>query len=182
MEKIALKSSLPPFSGKYRIVRMKAKPSWIPTGLWLKLYHMGLLEFMVKERGAFISNKIMFSEDYGVNLFLKHLGGDDTYPLELDTCGIGTGTTAPSDTDTALETPAVVGVPRATVEFTSVSVLTTEWFFTNDELPNDTYTEFALYTGTQIFCRSIISPSHTKGSNEDTLVEYIINAGNNYTP
>ena len=124
----------------------------------------------------------MFSLNYGVNLFLRHLGGDDTYPLELTFAAIGTGTTAPTDADTGLQTPVLSNVPRATIEFTAVDQISTEWFMTNDELANGTYNEFGLFTGTQIFCRSIISPAHTKASNEDTLVEYIINAGNEYTP
>lgn len=174
---------MPPFSGKYRIIRMRAKPNWIPTSIWLWLYHKGALEFMVIDRSAYISNRIMFSLDHGVNLFLRHLGGDDTYNLELTQAAIGTGNTAPVDGDTALETPVLSGIPRATVTF-DVDNIVTEWFMTNDELANGTYEEFGLFNGggTQLFCRSIISPAHTKASNEDTLVEYIINAGNEYTP
>lgn len=182
MKTATLKSTMPPFHGFYRITKLRAKPRWMPTKIWLALYHAGLLEFMVIGRSPVIHNKIMFSLNHGVNLFLRHLGGDDTYPLELDNCSIGTGTTAPGDSDTDLETPVLEDVPRATIEFTAVDQITTEWFMTNDELADGTYNEFGLFCGTQLFCRSIISPAHTKASNEDTLVEYIINAGNDYTP
>jgi len=182
MQNIALQSTMPRFSGKYRITKLRAKPRWMPTALWLKLYHAGLINFMVISQTPYIHNRIMLSLNYGVNLFIRHLGGDDTYPLELNFAAIGTGSTAPVDGNTGLETPVLSNIPRATVDFTAVDILTTEWFMTNDELANGTYNEFGLFCNTQIFCRSIISPAHTKASNEDTLVEYIINAGNEYTP
>lgn len=173
---------MPALHGQYRITKLRAKPRWIPVSIWLKLYHAGLLNFMVISRSPYIKNRIMLSLNYGMNLFFRHLGGDDTYPLELNFAAIGTGTNPAADGDTGLQTPVLSNIPRATVDFTDVDILTTEWFITNDELANGTYNEFGLFCGTRIFCRSIISPAHSKASNEDTLVEYIINGGNEYTP
>lgn len=165
------------FGGKYRIITLRAKPSWIPVSVWLKLYHLGLLGAWVKRISPVIQNKIVFNTNNGLNIVMQHLSGDDTYPLHIDTASIGTGEAAPSDSDTSLEVPIVAGIPRATMEL-SLDTLTTEWFITNDELPNGTYTEFGLHCGTQFFARSLIDPSHSKASNEDTLVEYIISAAN----
>lgn len=173
---IPLKSNFD-FGGRYQITTLRAKPRWIPVSLWLKLYHMGLLDFMVIRKSPVIKNLVVFNQDNGVNLFIQHLGGVDTYPLELDNASIGTGSTAPTDADTDLETPVLEDIIRATVDI-NVTDLVTEWFMTDDELPNGTYNEFGLKCGTQLFCRSIISPSHTKASGEDTLVEYTI-TGNN---
>lgn len=132
---------------------------------------------MVISKSPVISNLVVFNTDHGAQLILQHLAGDTTYPLNLDNASIGTGTTAAADTDTDLETPEVEDIPRVLVEINTDNIYT-EWFIPSDELPNDTYTEFGLFAGTQLFARSIISPSFTKGNNEDALVEYTIYAGN----
>lgn len=177
LKKRTIKNGIPPFSGKYRIITLRAKPKWIPVSLWLKAYHAGLLGAWVKNVSPVIQNKIVFNQDNGLNLVIQHLAGIDTYPLHIDSASIGTGSAAPSDSDTSLETPIVVGIPRATIDI-NLDNIVTEWFITNDELPNGTYTEFGLHCGTQFFARSLIDPSHSKASNEDTLVEYIISAAN----
>lgn len=165
------------FNGKYRVITLEKKPSWIPVSVWLWMYHQGLLDSKIKRISPVIENLIVFNANHGLNLFIQHLAGNDTYPLEIDNASIGTGSTSPVDGDTDLETPVTTGIPRATIT-ESLDNIVTEWFITNDELPNDTYTEFGLKCGTQLFCRSIISPSHTKADNEDTLIEYTITGAN----
>lgn len=176
MKNMALKSNFI-FSGQYQIVSLKAKPKWFPRTIWLYLFHAGLLKFMVLRRSPMIKNLVVFNQDHGVNLFLQHLAGDTTYPLELDNASIGTGTTPPDDADEDLETPVLEDIIRATLDL-SINTLVTEWFMTDGELANGTYTEFGLKCGTQLFCRSLITPSHTKASGEDTLIQYTI-SGNN---
>lgn len=164
------------FKGSYVIRRFKALPAWIPNWLKFRMHKLGLTKEL--GRSPLIENLIVLNQDNGLNLFMQHLFGDDFYPLELDNASIGTGTTDPASDDTDLETPVTTGILRATGELTDIDTLVTEWFISNDELPNGTYTEFALKCGTQLFCRSIISPSHTKSDNEDTLMEYTIVASN----
>lgn len=176
-----MQSSFPLFQGEYRIITLKKKPWFVPVKFWLSLYNLGLINFMVKNVSPVIKNKVVFNENNGVNLMIQHLAGDTTYPLELTLASIGTGTTAPTDADTDLETPVLENVIRATVEHDLNSVIT-EWFMIDSELPDGTYNEFALWCGTQLFARSIITPAHTKAENEDTLVQYTIYAGNDYTP
>lgn len=165
------------FKGKYRVITLRAKPSWIPVKLWLWAYHKGLLNMFVKNVSPIIENHIVLNSNHGLALFFQHMAGIDTYPLELDLAAIGTGTNAPADGDTSLQTPVLTGILRATVDV-DLDNIVTEWFITDDELANGTYNEFALYMGTQMFCRSIISPSHTKNSNEDTLIEYTVSGTN----
>ena len=165
-------------SGSYRIVTLRSKPGWVPQKIWMKLYHAGLLKPWIKNISPVYHNLIMMDTDVGLNLVMRQLAGDTRYPLEIDSAGIGTGSTAPSSSDTNLEAPVVVGIVKSTGELTDVSTLFTEWFFTNDDLPDGTYTELALFCGTRIWCRSIISPSHTKGPSEDTLFEYSITCAN----
>lgn len=181
MKKIELNSAMPRFTGEYRIITLKAKPKWISVKTWLCLYNKGLLRMWVKRVSPVIKNKVVFNTDHGVHLIVRQLAGDTTYPIELELAAIGTGSTAPTDADTDLETPVVTDIIRATIGYDLTSV-DTEWFMIDSELPDGTYNEFALYCGTQMFCRSIINPAHTKASNEDTLVQYTINAGNDYTP
>lgn len=165
------------FKGKYRVVTLRAKPSWVPVKAWLWLYHKGLLGGWVKNISPVIENHIVLNSNHGLALIFQHFAGITTYPLELDLAAIGTGSTAPVDGDTALETPVLTGILRATLDV-DLDNIVTEWFITDDELANGTYNEFALYMGTQMFCRSIISPSHTKNSNEDTLIEYTVSGTN----
>lgn len=162
--------------GRYEIVRLKKKPSWISRDLWIRMFRAGLLEDMVLGRTA-VENLIVHSANHGVQLFLQHLGGVTTYPLALDNCSIGSGTTAPADGDTDLDTPEVEDIPVATIDINTNDIVTT-WFFSDDELPNGTYEEFGIFCGTQLFARSLISPAHTKGTNEDTLIEYTISVDN----
>lgn len=165
--------------GRYQIITMDPKPEWVPTNEWLKMRREGKLADKIRSISPVHENLIMLDTDVGLNLFLQHLSGDDTFPLELTTASIGTGTTPPSDSDTDLETPVTEDIPRAIGEITDPATFYSEWFISNDELPNDEYTEFGLFAGTQIFCRSLIeSPTHTKSDNEDTLIVYSIIASN----
>lgn len=184
METVSLASSLRPFEGMYRITTLHAKPAWIPRSVWLRLYHMGLLKAWEKRKSDWISNHVVFNTTgggHGVYLILRALVGDNTYPIEIDNASIGDGSQTIDDTTTDLNSPVVEDILRAdyTLNATNIS---TEWYIIDTELPDGTYTEFALKCGTQTFAVSAISPSHTKGTAEDTLIEYIIHAGNGYTP
>jgi len=121
-------------------------------------------------------NMIMLGTNTGKDLILDHLNGDDTYPLELGYADIGTGSTAPAASDTALETAAA----RALKANGSVSsnVLTLQYFFPDGDLPDDDYTEFGTFCGGtgavdsgQIFNRVLFGSTYTKASGEDTTIE-----------
>lgn len=118
-----------------------------------------------------VKNKIVSSNDHGLNLFCQHLVGTITYPLEITQAKIGTGSTAVTLSDTDLETPVLSGILRAN-QIISNSVLTIEFYIVDGDLANGTYNEFGIFCGDQLFARSIISPAFTKASNEDTNVEY----------
>lgn len=176
MKTLRIKNKMPMLRGSYTLTKLKKKPEWIPVRAWLWMFKKGLLNWAIIGQTQH-ENKIMLDTNYGMQLFFQHLGGLDTYPLELDNASIGTGTTAPTDTDHDLETAVVENIVRATVEI-GLDYVLTEWFITDDELPDGTYNEFGLKCGTQLFCRSIISPAHTKAANEDTLIQYTISGDN----
>lgn len=122
-------------------------------------------------------NLIMNGTNTGVRLIAQHLAGDDTYPLEITSCGIGTGNTAPTDADTDLQTPVLYkdGVADTTI---TGNVVLLSFFLNALELANGTYNEFIIKAGTRLFARSLISPALTKGTNEDITVEYEITIAN----
>lgn len=163
--------------GFYKIITLRAKPKFISKKIWLKMYHAGLIDFMIKRESPVISNLIVQNTNRGIALFFQHLGGVTTFPLDLSLASIGTGTNAPADADTDLQTPVVTDIDRSTATI-GLDNIVTEWFITNDDLPNGTYNEFGLFCGTRLFARSIISPAHTKADNEDTLIEYTITGTN----
>lgn len=124
-----------------------------------------------------IDNLVVNGTGTGVNIIARILGNDSTYPLPITKAKIGTGTTAPTNADTDIEAG---GVTKNSVadQVVSGGVVTLSFFYTSAELPNGTYTEFAIFCVNQLFARSIISPSYVKGTNEDTTIEYEIQVSN----
>lgn len=124
-----------------------------------------------------IPNLVVNGTGTGVNIIARLIGNDSTYPLPITKCKIGTGTTAPTNADTDIQTG---GITKSSVsdQVVSGNVVTLSFFYTSAELPNNTYTEFAIFCVNQLFARSIISPSYTKGTNEDTTIEYEITVSN----
>lgn len=160
-------------TGKYKIITLPSQPN-IDKETRLANYKSGLIK---PKRVQEVGNLLMLSETYGLNLILRQLAGNTIYPINIDSAGIGTGTTAPTSADTGLQTPVVTGIERSTANVDN-DTLITEWFITDDSLPNGTYNEFALFCNGRIFARSIISPAYVKSSYEDTLVEYTIKISN----
>lgn len=108
---------------------------------------------------------------YGRNIICRVLAGDNTYPLVITSASIGTGNTAPANSDTALVTSVFSSISIADVEVTN-NVVVFSFFIADGELTNGTYKEFGLFCGARLFARSLISPNYVKGTNEDTTVDY----------
>jgi len=123
-------------------------------------------------------NLVVSNTNNGLNLVLQHLAGTTTYALEITSAKIGKDSTAATNNDTDLGNAIVSDIVVATVTETTTSQLTFEFFITDSELVEDTYHEFGLFSGNQIFSRSIISPGYAKSIGEDTKVEYVINLFN----
>jgi len=131
----------------------------------------------VKRISDWNKNLVVNGTGTGVNIIARLLANDNTYSLAITKAKIGTGTNAPADSDTDLQTPTFTKNTVADQEVSANTVIIS-FFLTNAELANGTYTEFGIFAGTQLFARSIISPSYTKGTNEDTTVEYEIDVNN----
>lgn len=147
------------FSGKYRIITTDAT-----TGKVLKT-------------SPWIKNLIMLGTNTGVNIILNRLANVLTYDNIITSAEIGTGTNTPAASDTNLQTPTVTGIGVASSSVSSGSILLS-FFIPSSSLSNGTYNEFGLRCGTQLFARSIITPAYTKGTNQDTTIEYTINGTN----
>jgi hypothetical protein len=124
-----------------------------------------------------MENLIMKSSGYGLNLVMRQLAGDTTYGIEITKAKIGDDDTAPTDNDTDLGNVLVDNIDIAS-QSVSNNILVLEIFISDDDLPDDDYKEFGLFIGNQLFARSVISPTYTKASGEDTTIEYTITSNN----
>ncbi len=113
---------------------------------------------------------------YGRNIIARRLGSDNAYSLNVTHGEIGTGTNAPTNGDTALQTPTVrVATTLATI---TNNIVNLQFFFSDATLPNGTYREFGTFidgTATlgsgRLFNRALFSTAYAKASGEDTTVE-----------
>jgi hypothetical protein len=132
--------------------------------------------------GARNSNLIVSSANHGRNIIAQQLGGITTYALPITYAEMGSGSTAPANSDTALTT----SVARQSADAVTVAnnVVDIQFFFSDSALPNGTYNEFGTFCGGtatlgsgQLFNHALFSPSYVKTSGEDTTidVEFTIN-------
>lgn len=159
MKKIKLKEKYR-ISGKFRIITFEA----------------GTKKILRKSKWH--TNLVVSNTNRGINLVLKRLIGNKTYDLEITQAKIGDDNTAATDNDTDLGNAILSGIAVATVEETTTSQITLEFFIADAELPEDTYEEFGIFAEDQLFARSIIDPAYVKSISEDTKVEYVINLSN----
>jgi len=124
-----------------------------------------------------IENLVMNGTNTGVAIAAQRIAGTLTYDLTITKVKIGTGTNAPANGDTDLQTPIYtqngLAAASAVGNVASLSI-----FMATGVLANGTYTELGLFAGNQLFARSIISPSYVKGTNQDTTIEYQITVTN----
>lgn len=127
---------------------------------------------IVDETG-WISNLIMQSASNGTGIVAKQLLGDTSLPLAITSASIGTSSTAPLVTDTALVAEVLNNIPIRTKSGGATSV-EFSFFVPDIDLPNGTYREFGLWAGTRLFARSLILPVYTKSTGQDAIITYEI--------
>ena len=118
-----------------------------------------------------IHNLVMQGASNGVGLLTRHLAGDTSLPLAITSASIGTGSTAPAITDTALVAEVLNAIPVRTKASTPTTN-TFSFFIPSVDLPNGTYREFALWAGSRLFARSLILPVYTKSTGQDAIITY----------
>lgn len=124
-----------------------------------------------------INNLIMKADTLGINLIIRRLGNDLTYDTIITSAEIGDDDTPPTNGDTDLVSPILIGILPALQSIATDNV-TISFFIPSVDLANGTYKEFCIRCGTKMFARSIISPNYVKGTNENTTVEYLITGDN----
>ncbi len=121
-------------------------------------------------------NLVVSSANYGRNIIAQRLASINTYTLNVTHGEIGTGTNAPANSDTALQTP----IDRIAITYQSVTnnVVTLQFFWSDLDIANGTYQEFGTFIdgsatlgSGQLFNRVLFGTAYTKASGEDTTVE-----------
>lgn len=124
-----------------------------------------------------INNLVMNGTFTGVNTVANRIIGVTTHDITITKAKIGTGTATPADSDTDLQTPVFT---KNSIADGSVSgnIATLSIFMSDAELANGTYTEFGIFAGNDLFARSLIVPSYTKTTNQDSTFEYQLTVNN----
>jgi len=124
-------------------------------------------------------NLIVDSSNFGFDLLRQYLAsayyGTLTFPLGIAWGEIGTGSTTPASSDTALTTPT----NRATISYAANSgTVITQFFFPDSVLSNTTYNEFGTFIGGtssigtgQMFNHALFSSPYSKSAGVDTTCE-----------
>jgi len=126
---------------------------------------------------ALVNNLVMDSPNYGLDLIIQRLTGNNTYSLNLLWIELGTGTTAPTVNDTGLSTPSI-RLPVSYQEDYGATDAIVQAYVADANLTNATYGEVGSFVdgnasiGTgQLFNHALISPTFAKVSGEDVTVE-----------
>lgn len=122
-------------------------------------------------------NLVVDSPGYGLDLIIQRLVGTNTYSLNITHGEIGTGSTTPQSSDTALQ----AGVARVSTTYSADNANTTavlQFFFTDATLPDETYYEFGTFVdgnyslGTgRLFNHALFTEPYVKVPGQDTTVE-----------
>jgi len=133
-------------------------------------------------------NLIVDTSNYGIDILVQYLisgfTGTNPFPLGIEWGEIGTGTTTPANTDTALTTPT----NRAPVSYAFDDSFTTaavQFFFPDAVLANATYYECGtFFAGTStigsgnMFNHALFGTPYVKTSGVDTTLEVDITIAN----
>lgn len=125
---------------------------------------------------GWIKNIIVLNDTRGMNIFLRQLIGDDTYPLEITKAKIGTGTATATAADTNLVGGTVVDNILVAIATGTVNSIELKFFASDLQVPEGVYGEIGLFCENQLFARSVISPAFTKTPGVDTTIVYSISA------
>lgn len=142
----------------------------------IKTFKAGTKELL--RETDWIDNLIVLNEDHGLHLVLKRLLGIVTYDLEITKAKIGDDDTAPDSADTDLVSVKVDNILVAQRQQIAVDEINIIFFISDDDLPDGSYKEFGIFCTNQLFARSLIVPTHTKSSGEDTQIDYTITTTN----
>lgn len=158
--KHSIKESIGSLKGRFRVIKTNS-----------------LTDEVISE-SPYYENIVVDGTDTGFNLVLDRLNADNTYSLNITYLDIGVNTATPTVADTLTGASARAAKASGSV---SGSSLTLRFFFASADLPNGTYYDIKLaIDGTatvntgRCFSRALFGSAYTKGTNEDTTIEYVI--------
>lgn len=159
--------------GKYKIKTYQAPRNWLERFLIEK----GVKKRKLLRESDEIKNLVVLNDNpSGLYIVLSRMIGNLDYDLEITECKIGNDDTAPTIADTDLGNVLVEDIPPATKSREADDEILITFFINDSEMPDDDYKEFGLFANEQMFARSIISPTYTKSTGEDTEIQYTITA------
>jgi hypothetical protein len=126
-------------------------------------------------------NLVVYTLNYGYDILVQFLisayTGSFAFPLGIAWGEIGTGATAPANTDIALTTPT----NRASISYAAdlgFNEAQVQFFFPDATLANETYYEFGTFVGGtssigsgNMFNHALFGSPYSKSSGTDTTVE-----------
>jgi len=145
-------------TGKYRIVKLSAD-----TGAILS-------------ESEWHENIVVSSNGYGRNLLARQMTGNNTYSVVIDEMTLSTNDTAPTNADTSLG-GTEVNVPIQILTLSTsgqANVIEFSAFFTDGELPNNTYHKVGVKMDGRIFTSALLPSSETKDTGQEYRVDYQI--------
>jgi len=130
-------------------------------------------------------NLVVDSLNYGIDILVQYLlsayNGSFSFPLGIAYGEIGTGTTTPQSTDSALQTPTN-RIPITYGADSGFNMAVTQFFFPDSVLANTTYHEFGTFIGGSntigsgnMFNHALFSSPYSKSAGTDTTVEVDFN-------
>ncbi|HEY3742456.1 MAG TPA: hypothetical protein VGL53_21555 [Bryobacteraceae bacterium] len=134
------------------------------------------------------NNLIVDSSNYGIDILVQYLIsayiGSLNFPLGIAWGEIGTGSTTPANTDTALTTPT----NRAPISYAfdnGFNTASVQFFFPDSALANGTYTECGSFIGGDssigsgnMFNHALFSSGYSKSAGVDTTLEIDVSISN----
>lgn len=144
-----------------------------------KLFIDRMYQANQKGTPVFNTNLIMQAANIGKDIIIQRLIGINTYTLNLTYGEIGTGSTTPAITDTALTTPvARASLNTAVSQDIGNNQAQIQYFFPDNTLTNSTYKEFGCFIdgsaslgSGQLFNHSLFSTPYTKSAGTDITVQ-----------
>jgi hypothetical protein len=164
-----------------------------PAGT-IDAYHALVAEGKIEDAQKLISagdvkvvqrNLVVDSLNYGIDILVQYLlsayNGSFAFPLGIAYGEIGTGTTTPQSTDTALQTPTN-RVSTTYAADSGYNTAITQFFFPDSVLANEDYYEFGTFIGGSVtigsgnmFNHALFSSPYSKSAGTDTTVEVDFN-------
>lgn len=132
----------------------------------------------IVESSDWSENTVTDEDGRGKNLHARLLTGDENILPKITAAKIGTGNTAPTDSDSDLESPTFTTTFIADSGVVGTNTASFSFFITDSEIPDDTYPEFGIFTppsnDRRLYARALFDEPVDKSSGQSVRVEYDI--------